>query len=318
MSLLTKSYYAMGTKITLSVSHSSPENQLNRGYALIKYYEKLLTVNTTDSEVSLINQAAGKHAVHVSSISYNLIKKAIEISKKNLGFDVAIGPLIKLWHIGFSDAKLPKKQNIEKKLRLIDPKQTVLNDQKKSVFLKKYGMELDLGAIAKGYIADAISKLWRKEKVKRGIINLGGNVLMVGPSPHPNNLWNVGIQDPFKKRNNSLAILKIPALSVVTSGIYERFLNFKGRRYHHILDPKTGYPIKNNLASVTVVSQKSIDGEIWTGIGFYNGFYRTLKLLPPKNLGFIFITKDYKLYITSNIKKNLIPLEKRYQIKEIH
>lgn len=126
-------------------------------------------------------------------------------------------------------------------------------------------MKIDLGAIAKGYIADKVCAMLKDRGVMSGFINLGGNVLTFGPAVHQaDQLWVIGIQSPQKVRGENIALLKIAEESVVTSGVYERVLELNGQRYHHIFDPKTGYPMATNIDSITIVSKKSVDCEIWT------------------------------------------------------
>ncbi|EJE99960.1 FAD:protein FMN transferase [Liquorilactobacillus mali] len=314
---INKKYYALGTLIDLTVYNPGDEKLLKGAYELIKEYEDKLTVNRTSSEIMNINYASGKNAVAVSEISYEIVKRAIEISQKKLGFNALIGPVVKLWHIGFVDAKIPQAEKIVSKLALTDPFSVVLEDKKRTVFLLKKGMELDLGGIAKGYIADAIKDYWISHHIDRGIINLGGNVLLVGNAMREDHLWNVGIQSPFNERNEPLGILKTGGYSVVTSGIYERFLKIDGKEYHHIFNPKTGYPVANDLASVTAVTKKSIDGEIWASLGFYNGIRGVKKqLYTRENVGMIFTTKDRKVYITENIEKNFKITNQNYSLTE--
>ncbi|KRN98760.1 FAD:protein FMN transferase [Companilactobacillus kimchiensis] len=302
MSNFTKTYHALGTEIKLTVFQEGQVPALDKAYELIQYCEDILTVNRTESEIMSINHASGKGAVSVSKISYDLVKAAVKVSQKNQGFNAAIGPLVKLWHIGFSDAEVPTEKEISNRLRLTNPGRIMLDDSNRSVYLLDEGMELDLGGIAKGYIADAIKKLWYESGVEQGIIDLGGNVLLVGQSIHEDGLWTVGVQSPFDTRSDYLGIVEIPDYSVVTSGIYERFLNKQGHSYHHIMDPKTGYPVKTDLIGVTVISPKSIDGEIWSSLGFYNNYEGTLKLLTDNAIGLVFVYKDRTIRLTDNLK----------------
>lgn len=303
MGLINKSYYALGTTINLSVATPATESDLEAGYQLIQNFEDKLTVNRTESEVMSINHNAGIKAVAVPDDTYDLIKTAVLVSRKHLGFNVAIGPLVKLWKIGFTGANKPSDADIKQRLQLIDPERIQLDDANKKVFLLDSGMEIDLGGIAKGYIADQIKRLWQERHVTTGIIDLGGNVLLVGSSLHADKMWNIGIQNPIKPRDVSLGVLRTTAKSIGTSGIYERKLIIDGHEYHHMFDSKTGYPIKNNLASVTIVSDQSIDGEIWSTIGFYQGIDKGRALVEAQpGIEAIFITKDLEAVVTSGLK----------------
>lgn len=309
MGLINKSYYALGTEINLSVNDPATENDLEAGYRLIQKFEDKLTVNRNESEVMSINHQAGISPVVVPSDTYSLIKRAVLVSKKHLGFNVAIGPLVKLWKIGFKGANRPSDNDIKQRLNIIDPEKIILNDTESSVFLQEKGMEIDLGGIAKGYIADQIKELWKKRGVETGIIDLGGNVLLLGDSLHEDGIWNIGVQNPIKPRDISLGVIHTNEKSIGTSGIYERKLIIDGHEYHHMFDSQTGYPIKNNLASVTIVSDKSIDGEVWSTIGFYQGIEQGMEMIERQpGIEAIFITKNLKTFVTSGLDKkfNLI------------
>lgn len=311
--MIQKQYYGLGTAITLSVNEPATTADLDAGNELIKHYEDILTVNRPVSEVMSINHAAGQKAVQVSDITYRLIKRAVEVSQWRLGFNTAIGPLVKLWKIGFDGANLPADDEIKKRLQLIDPTDIKLDDDRRSVFLTKAGMEIDLGAIAKGYIADAIKDLWVSRGVQSGIIDLGGNILLVGDSTRPNGLWRIGVQNPLQQRHVALGILTTPAKSIVTSGIYERYLVINGHNYHHMFDSKTGYPIQNDLESVTIVSDLSIDGDIWTTEAFYQDIDKGIPLIEKQpGLDAIFVTRDFKVAITSGIKDSFVLTDNDY------
>ncbi|HIZ96178.1 MAG TPA: FAD:protein FMN transferase [Candidatus Ligilactobacillus excrementavium] len=297
---LTKQYYGLGTKITLTTFGATTEADLDAANALIVRYEDLLTVNRPESEVMAVNHAAGKKPVQVSNGVYALIKKAVEISQQHLGFNTAIGPLVKLWEIGFDDAQLPTQAEINERLPIVDPAQIELNDKDQTVFLKKTGMKIDLGGIAKGFIADRIKNLWAARGINNGMIDLGGNLLLIGKQPvHDDGLWRVGVQAPKDQRGQAVAVVRTPACSIVTSGIYERHLDINGKSYHHILDSKTGYPRSNNLASVTVFSKYSIDGEIHTTELFFAGKpVKDWGKNDPDLYGAVFVTKDNKILVS--------------------
>lgn len=303
MGMINKKYYALGTLINLSVAEPDTVDDLDGAYDLIKHYEDKLTVNRPESEIMAVNHNAGIKPVAVPKDDYDLIKTAVEVSQRDLGFNVAIGPLVKLWKIGFKGANKPTDSQIQQRLEQIDANSIELDDDKRTVFLKKSGMEIDLGGIAKGWIADRIKEFWEKTGVESGIIDLGGNILLVGRSLRPDSLWRIGIQNPIKSRNVPIGILKTPEKSIGTSGIYERKLVVDGHEYHHMFDSKTGYPIANNLASVTIVSDRSVDGEIWSTIGFYQGIDQGMKLIEREpGIEAIFITRDLEISVTSGLK----------------
>ncbi|WP_125588100.1 FAD:protein FMN transferase [Companilactobacillus jidongensis] len=267
-----KSGYALGTTINLTTFGTIDDRGVNEAFKLIQTYEDSLTVNRSHSEVMAINHAAGVEAVQVSSATYDLIKTAIEYSRQNFGFNTTIGPLVKLWKIGFVGANLPNDNDIKKRMNIINPDDVKLDDNQMSVFLMKSGMELDLGGIAKGYIADRIRDLWRAMGIGSGIIDLGGNILFVGKSPtHDDRHWIVGVQDPTSSRGETIGNVRIGECSAVTTGIYERYLEINGKKYHHVIDPRTGYPLDTDLAGVTVFVKNSIEGELEAKRLFFAG-----------------------------------------------
>lgn len=291
---IKKQYFALGTQIELTAFGTATEQDLDDAYQLIQGYEARLTVNRDHSELMAINQNAGKAAVQVNSSTYSLVKLAINVSKENFGFNATIGPLVKLWKIGFTGANVPSDNEIQKRLSLTDPNKVVLNDNDQSVKLLEPNMQLDLGGIAKGYIADRIRDLWRSRGIQSGMINLGGNLLTIGPCPlHADKLWRIGVQNPDENRGKIITSIKYSACSAVTSGIYERFLKQDKKVYHHIIDPQTGYPVKTNLAGVTVFTRDSVIGEIESTRLFFTGKAPENWLAKNPNIyGAIFVYQD--------------------------
>ena len=286
-------HHALGTSITLQVFGTTDDRIVQKTFDLIDHYEDLLTVNRDQSEVMDVNHAAGDHPVQVSSGTYDLIKLAVEKSRENFGFNALIGPVVKLWHIGFKGAHVPSDGQIKEKMRLTDPYNVELNDDNQSVFLTQKGMELDLGGIAKGWIADRIRDFWHACGVNAGIINLGGNILLVGDSPkRPNGQWTIGVQDPKEPRGDNITSVMVPKCSAVTSGTYERYLVVNGKKYHHLIDPRTGYPVKTNLAGVTTFTKDSVEAEIECKRLFFAGHPIKGWHDNPDRIGAIFVYND--------------------------
>ena len=175
----------MGTVIDTWIYHDQPEPILEGAEGLLYQYEKRFSANRPDSELMQINKKAGLEPVSVHPDLYELIKLGqVHSCATNSHLNISIGPLVQLWRIGFSDAKLPTPQEVEARRQLIDPRQIIFNDKAQSVFLQREGMLIDLGALAKGYIADKIMAYLRSEGVPSALINLGGNVLTIGLAPH--------------------------------------------------------------------------------------------------------------------------------------
>lgn len=286
-------HHALGTSITLQIFGTTDDTVINESFDLIDHYEDLLTVNRDHSEVMEINHAAGEHPVQVSSAVYDLIKLAVKESRENFGFNALIGPLVKLWSIGFKDAHVPSDDQIKRKMKLINPEKVVFDDLNQTVFLEERGMELDLGGIAKGWIADRIRDFWRAYGVHAGIINLGGNILLVGDSPkRSNGQWSVGIQDPKERRGNNISSVMVSECSAVTSGTYERYLVVDGHKYHHLIDPRTGYPVETDLAGITTFTKNSVQAEIECKRLFFAGHPIDGWHDDPDRIGAVFVYDD--------------------------
>ena len=298
----TYSQQLMGTTVSLKLFVENL-TAVSAVFNAIEQLEAQLTVNRYHSEVMGINHAAGKQPVAVSKLVFDLISQAKAASLlPNSKFNLAIGPLVKLWKIGFNGRSIPEKDEIARRLTLTNPNHIDLNRTNQTVYLAKAGMEIDLGAIAKGYIADIIKLLLAQYNIFQAIINCGGNVLTIGYSPiTADKQWHIGLKRPFAEANNLLGIIHVEDKSVVTSGIYERYFIFNDQLYHHILDPHTGYPLNNELHSVTIISDNSLTGDIYSTIFYSLGIRQGLSELKKKqNIGVIFVTRDKKIIIQSN------------------
>jgi thiamine biosynthesis lipoprotein len=315
--MLSTKHRALGTMIELSVFGVQSDNILDDACWLVDDYENKLTVNRTESEVMDINHAAGIEPAQVSAGTYQLVKEAVEKSQQHFGFNAAIGPLVKLWHIGFADAHVPADEEIQQRLGLIDPTDILFNDREQTVFLPKVGMELDLGGIGKGYIADRLKEHFLANGVASGIINLGGNVVTMGKSPtREDSLWRVGIRNPLVAVDEPVAVVTTKACSAVTSGVAERHLMKDGKDYHHIIDPETGYPHDNEIASITIFSEHSIDGEIeTTRLFFADGPMKNWNRHRSDLYGALFAYRDKTLEVVGIPKENVQLLSADYSFR---
>ena len=294
----------MGASIHLTIFHEDAQNLLLQSEQLLHLYKNRFSANDADSELMEINLQAGKKAVQVHPELFELI----ELGKKhsiaaNSHLNIAIGPLVQTWRIGFSDAKLPSEEEIQRLLKITDPEEIFLNDSNREVYLSKEGMRIDLGALAKGYIADKLKEFLIEQGVQSGIIDLGGNILTIGENPTFHRPWRIGIQNPALDRGEHVAVIEVSDGSVVTSGIYERQLVVDGKTYHHIFDRTTGYPMETELASITIVAEKSVDCEIWTTRLFGQNPYDIIEEIEQQpGLEAFVITKNQKMMYTSGIQ----------------
>lgn len=296
----------IGTYVQIRIYDDGKEEVLEKAFDKVKDLGDRITVNEKGSEIDEINDQAGIKPVKVSDDVYELIKRAYEYSAdSDGGFDMAIGPVTQLWHIGFPDARKPSQEEIDEALKLVDYTKVKLDDKEKTVYLEEKGMALDLGAIAKGFITDEVVKVLEENDVTTAIVDLGGNIYVLGNSPREKGAdWNVGIQDPNQARNTVIGKIQESNKTLVTSGIYERYLEVDGQKYNHLFDPKTGYPFDNDIAGVTVITDKSIDGDGLSTAVFSMGVKKGLEYAESiDNVDVIFVTKEDKVYVSKGIEK---------------
>ena len=197
---LSKTEYFMGTVVTVTLYDNKSEKIIDKAFEEVKKIEQLVSINMDGTELDEVNNNSGIKPVKVSDDTYNIIKKGLEYSSLTNGsFDITIGPLVKLWSIGLPEAKVPTLDEIKGTLKYINYKDVEINDSEKTVFLKKPGMIIDLGGIAKGYTADVIAQTLKDEGVEKAIIDLGGNIYALGEKSE-NTLWRIGIQNPDQTR----------------------------------------------------------------------------------------------------------------------
>jgi thiamine biosynthesis lipoprotein len=312
---ITKTDYLLGTVVTITIYDSVSEKVLDKALDRIKEIENKMSLNIENSEVNKINEKAGIDYVKVSDETFKVIERGkyySEVSDEN--FDITVGPLVELWGIGSDHAKLPSQEEIDSAKSLINYEKLLLDKSTKSIKLKDKGMIIDLGGIAKGYSADAVAEVLKENGVEHAIINLGGNILTMGSKP-TGEPWKIGIQNPDIERGEYIGIVGVEDKTVVTSGIYERFFEQDGKKYHHILSPFTGYPIENSITGVSIITEKSIDADGLSTSLFALGVEEGLKKAETlEDVEVVFITKDDKVYITSGLKDNFVLTDSNFTL----
>jgi thiamine biosynthesis lipoprotein len=313
--LISESKLLMGTLVEMRIYGS--QKVLNGAFDHLKQLDEMMSRTKRGSEVYKINQEAGHDWVSVSRDTYQVVEAALRYAKLTNGmFDPTIAPLVDLWGIGTSHPQIPEAAALKAAQNLIDYQAVKLNAKESQVKLSKAGMGLDLGGIAKGYAADSVVAYLRNNGVKSGFVSLGGNVYVIGTKPD-GSPWRIGIQDPFAERGVHTAVLEVKDTSIVTSGPHERYFIRDNRRYHHILDPTTGYPADNCLVSVTIVSPCSMTADaLSTGI-FLLGKTRGLALLEGLDgVEGILITSNRQVYVTSGLRHQLKSLARGFDLHD--
>lgn len=296
---LSAEIFALDTVISLSVWGVSQET-LDGAVAQCYQYEKLLSRTIEGSDVYRINHSKGEYT-EVSEDTVMLVRKSIEFSEASDGyFDITISPVKDLWDFKAENPAVPARDTIDKELARVGYRNIEIEGNR---IRMKSGAQIDLGAVAKGYIADKIAEYLRAEGVEKAILNLGGNIVMVGEKEEgiP---WTVGIKNPDGGQNEYIATVDVKDASVVTSGVYERFFEVDSVIYHHLLDPFTGYPVQNKVKSVTIVSQSSLDGDILSTTCFVLGPEKGLQLIESmEGAEAVYIMEDKSIIKSSGIEK---------------
>lgn len=306
---VTRSNFLLDTFVSITLYGESDDTLLDKPFDRIRELNDMLTAFNEGSELTLIKENAGIQPVAVSEDTYNIIEKSIDYSKTSAGyFDVTTGPLIDLWGINAPEIKeAPSPESIEAAREKINYTKIVLNNADKTVYLTDSGMSVNLGAIAKGYIADAIMITLKEEGVKHALVNLGGNVMLMG-GKGDNTAYGVGVEDPRNPGNGYLGVISLKDGAVVTSGDYQRyFTDSSGQRYHHILDPFTGYPSKSGLIQVTVITEASVDADSLSTTLFLLGLDKGLALVEEMpGVEAVFITGDNQIIATKGLKDSFV------------
>lgn len=305
------SYDLLHTVCTIQLFDSTDYDVLNECFAVIDKYEKLFSRTLEGSEVNSINKASADNSQTTFTVSDELkdiIEFSLEYGSLSGGaLDISIAPLSSLWDFSNLEHKTeaPAKDLITAAKDLVNYKDISLSGN--TLTFAKPGMQLELGAIAKGYIADRVKDFLLSKGVTSAIINLGGNILLVGSKPN-DVAFNVGIQKPFEDRDSVVvAISELKDCSMVSSGVYERYFYDKnGKFYHHILNAQTGYPCDTDLLQVTIISKESATGDALSTSCFALGLDKGMALIDSiPDVYAVFITADGKLYFSKGFLETI-------------
>ena len=301
---------AMGTYVTVWFWTDKEALAAKTAEAAFKEMKRLDTIMTTwteTSEVSKVNAAAGGKPVKVGPETYAVIERALDISKKSGGiFDISVGAFKGLWKFDEDmDHSLPTDEDVKARLALIGYKDIVLNKAKRTVWLKRKGMLINLGGIAKGYAVDKVATLIKKAGFKDFMVQAGGDMYVAGKKG--TDPWVVGIRDPRGNKDEMFALMPIENHSFSTSGDYERGFVDNGVRYHHILDPRTGHPARTSR-SVTIRAKDAFTADAWSKVMFIAGWQEGLKIIEKyklKDFEVVWIDDKNELHMTPVIEKEL-------------
>ncbi|TXI64552.1 MAG: FAD:protein FMN transferase [Flavobacterium sp.] len=266
----------------------------------VKRIENLISDWIPTTQISKVNQNAGINPVKVDQEVYDLVERAIKISKLTSGaFDISYASMDKIWKFDGSMKEMPSEEAIKKSVEKVGYQNIILNPKDTTIFLKNKGMKLGLGGIGQGYIADKIKVLLQVKGCKSGLVNVSGDINTWGKQPD-NKSWTVGIVNPMNK-NKVFATFPLDDSAVETSGSYEKYVTFNGKRYSHIIDPRTGYPASGIVSVSVFAKQTEIADALATGI-FVLGVDVGLDLINQlKGIGCIIVDDKGVIHTSKNI-----------------
>ena len=295
------SFFAMATYMNFKVYGENAKTAVNEASALVEDLENKLSVTNPESEISKINSSAN-NAIKISEDTLALISTALDVNKKSGGaFDITIYPIVKLWGFTTGKYEVPNKEEILKNLEYVDSSNITLNEKEGTVTVPQ-NIEIDLGGIAKGYAGKKAAEKIRSMGIESALLNLGGNIQTIGSKPD-GSAWGVSICNP-EDSSKQLCRIEVVDKAVVTSGGYQRYFEENGKSYHHIIDPKSGYPAENGLLSVTIVDEDGMLCDALSTTLFVLGKDKALEYCEKYGIEAILMTDDKKIYVTDGLKES--------------
>lgn len=305
--VVTRTSFLLDTIVTITLYDWRDAATMDKAMAEISRLEALLSVEKEGSDLDRLAKEAGKAWVEIAPETQEVLTQAKEFYTLSGGyFDVTAGPLIDLWGIRDQESgHYPTDQERKQALSLTGNDDLLVEDGR--AYLARPGMKVNLGGIAKGYIADKVKQLLVSEGVEHAVMDLGRNILLIGGHPNGQD-FSIGIQDPLAPQGTVLGKLEANGKSVVTSGTNERYFVYEGKRYHHVLDPFTGFPSDNGLAAVTILSDTSVQGDALSTTCLLLGLDKGLDLIESlPDVEALFILEDGTQHTTSGFQFTLTP-----------
>lgn len=310
---LKKTNYQLGTIITYDIYDKKDSKIIDEAILRVNEIENKMSINISNSALNIINEKAYKESVFIDDEIKEIILESLNISKQTGGlFDVTVGALVKLWDLNSDSPRVPSEIEIDSALKSVGYENIYIDDN--NIKYKKENTIIDLGGIAKGYAADEVVEIFKKNDVKSAIINIGGNIYAIGRNIN-GELWKVGIREPIVNSNNYCLKLEIEDTSVVTSGYYERYFELNNKIYHHILNPFTGYPEENEVASVSVICKDSMLADALSTSLYLLGVDKGLEFIEKtEGAEAVFITKNKEVYVTKGLENKVQTTNSEYKI----
>jgi thiamine biosynthesis lipoprotein len=302
---LTRTEYVLWTQCSVTLFDHTDPAILDAVFQRLHELDSHLSVNVAGSELDAVSDAAGRTPVRVGDDVFSIITRGLHLADLSGGlFDPTVGPLMKVWKMNSEEARIPAPAELARARALVSWRDVVMDASGRTIFLTKPGMRLDAGGLLKGYAGEEVVRILHERGVRSAMVDLGGNISAVGARTD-GSPWRIGIQNPDAPRGTTMGIVDVVEKSVVSSGIYEHYFVQNGRKYHHIMDTRTGFPVDNGLTQVTVISSSSFDADSYDTTLFVLGPVAGLKLATSLGIDTIMVTEDHRIFATDAARKML-------------
>ena len=299
--------FVMDTFVEQKLYGKQAENAVQEISKKLRDFEQAFSMHLENSEISQLNAAAGREAVELSTEVYCLLERSKELSLQSQGaFDLTIAPLTQVWNITSEHPSVPTEAEISAALALVDAESLLLENGSAKLSLE--GQAVDLGGIAKGAACDIVREVAENYNIDCGYVSIGGNMVVLEEKPLGRDFY-FGVRDPLGTAADSVCALTLYGKTMATTGTYERFFEEDGVIYHHVLNPKTGWPADSDLLSVSVISEDGALADFLSTTLFVLGKDTVLDCLERSDFQIIAISEDGKIYCSSALKDVMIPTE---------
>ena len=302
--------YAMNTVIEQKWYGESADTVYTGMETKIREIESVLSLHLSQSEIAAINENAGVQPVEVSQRTFDLLQRAKELSEQSDGaFDITIAPVVELWGITSDHPHVPTDEELAQAMALMGLEDLVLDEEACTAYLTRAGMAIDLGGIAKGWTADQLREYARELGAERGYVSLGGNLMIIGERPD-GDPFKFGLRDPQGDASTYLGTVTLEdGCTMATTGGYERYFEEDGIRYHHVLDPRTGYPADSDLLSVAVISKDGTLADYLSTTLFVQGLEAAKAAAGSEDYALVMVDQENNVWISGSLRGNFEPHE---------
>lgn len=308
MQYIEKIFRSLGTMICIQIGIQDEKISIEHGKeilvqakAIVETMDDLFSIYKSDSDISRMNHFAGEKEVLIHPFTMQLLQMSLQYQKDLHGdFDISLEKITTLWGIGKKRAYIPDEEKIwqiqkEKQIDFL-----TYDTKKQAAYLKNKNQTIDLGSVAKGYAANQIILLLKKKEIKEAMLNFGGTIYTIGKRK------TIGIQNPFQKVGSYLGTVSLENEAAVTSGYYEQFFEKNEKKYHHIMNPKTGSPVDNSLASITLIGKDAAYLDALSTAVYVRGIEQGYKLLEEKKVEGIFVLKTGEVFYTKGLTNRFL------------